>query len=217
MVTKGCLFGPSLPLAFTFFLIRLTLIRPGAQRRETPRPTILIWGFISRFVLPDNGRKVMEADSLECVLRRRADRVGLTQKPVGLLLPEAVMNLALDDDGELAMAGNFQRRVGDVSTLGFCGGHGGVDIIDQEVRADDGGFGFVHRRTHADGAAVGELGGAGIAEFGNSVTEGHLVNLRVSRAGGVDVGGNDFEVVDLHGGRVFFKAKTRRRVKTERV
>ena len=115
-----------------------------------------------------------------------------------LELPEAMVDVALDVDGEQAVPRDFHRRMGDDGAGADRRGEGGFDIVDQPVRSDDGLLGVVHGCANADHPAAFELGRAGIAEGRVWFAELRSVCLGVGGAHRLDVLGHDFEVLDLH-------------------
>jgi len=105
------------------------------------------------------------------------------------------VDAALDVDGELAVAGDLHRRVGDL-TAGFR--HRRVDVVDEQVGPHQRLLGVVHWGSHADHPAAGQRRRAGVAEPRLGRAEAHAVQFFIRRAHDVDVGGNDLEILNLH-------------------
>jgi hypothetical protein len=116
-----------------------------------------------------------------------------------LHLPETVIIAALKIDGEPAMPRNFHNRNGDPAASFDRSGKGCVNIRNEPIRPHYRIFVRAQRRTNPHQPAACQRRGARPTESSVRCSKLHIERRGISGAGGVDVHGYDFEVLDLHG------------------
>ena len=96
-------------------------------------------------------------------------------------LPKPVVDAALNEDGERAVARDLHRRVRDLAA-GFGGRlRCSLDVVHEQVGPNHRLLRFVHRRAHAEQPAARQRRGAGSAQAGVAVAEENREEFRQLR------------------------------------